>query len=145
LIEAVYGSRCSVGRIAAGNPIAYAVGVSLDWKCGALAEGLACYRRAEFFLAHEHWESVWLSLDEPEKSFLQAMIQMSAAFHHLQAGNSAGAVSLLQRALRRFERCPACFAGIAITALCLEVRECLQAMESGGLSLPETFPPICPL
>ena len=33
--------------------------VSLDWQHGALAEGLACYRRQEFFLAHEHWEDVW--------------------------------------------------------------------------------------
>jgi uncharacterized protein len=55
----------------------------LDWSCGELAEGLRCYRAEEFFLAHEHWEGVWLKAQEPEKTFLQALIQTTAAFHHL--------------------------------------------------------------
>jgi hypothetical protein len=115
--------------------------MSLDWKSGALAEGLTCYRRAEFFLAHEHWESVWLGLQEPEKSFLQALIQIAVACHHLRAGNAAGAASLLRRALRRVEVLPASFGGIAVTPLCTEVRACLCALESGeahaSLPLPQ--------
>jgi hypothetical protein len=118
--------------------------MSLDWKSGALAEGLACYRRAEFFLAHEHWESVWLELHEPEKSFLQALIQIAVAFHHLQAGNSAGAVSLLRRALRRIELLPESFGGIAVMHLCTEARVWLRVLESGGsydsLALPQISP-----
>lgn len=127
------------------NEIAYAEGVPLDWNRGALAEGLTCYGRTQFFLAHEHWESVWLILEEPEKSFLQALIQITAAFHHLQAGNSPGAVSLLRRALRRLELCPACFGGIAVTSLCTEVRECLQVIETGASSIPGAFPQIRPI
>jgi hypothetical protein len=106
--------------------------VSLDWNCGALAEGLGCYKRGEFFLAHEHWESVWLRLEEPEKSFLQALIQITAAFHHLEAGNSAGTVSLLRRALRRLSLSPACFGGIDVASLRAEVSEWLRTMESGA-------------
>lgn len=120
--------------------IEYAGSVSFDWKCGALGEGLACYKRGEFFLAHEHWESVWLTLEEPEKSLLQALIQMTAAFHHLQAGNTAGAVSLLHRALRRVELYPASFAGAGVTSLCSEIREWLRALETGAQSLPAAFP-----
>jgi predicted metal-dependent hydrolase len=127
------------------DEIAYAEGVSFDWNCGALAEGLTCYWRAEFFLAHEHWESVWLTLKEPEKSFLQALIQITAAFHHLQAGNSAGAVSLLRRALRRLELCPACFGGIAVTSLCTEICEWLRGIEAGASSIPASFPEIRPI
>lgn len=119
--------------------------MSLNWQSGALAEGLACYRRAEFFLAHEEWESVWLTLAEPEKSFLQALIKMTAAFHHLQAGNSIGAVSLLRRTLRRLELCPACFGGIAVTSLSTEICEWLRAMESGAPSIPAAFPQIRPI
>ncbi|MGA8041663.1 MAG: DUF309 domain-containing protein, partial [Terracidiphilus sp.] len=48
----------------------------LDWTRGPLAEGLACYHLGEFFLAHEHWEAVWLTLRQPEKNFLQALIQV---------------------------------------------------------------------
>jgi predicted metal-dependent hydrolase len=73
----------------------------LDWSCGALAEGLQCYKSGEFFLAHEHWEGVWLKCEEPEKTFLQALIQITAAFHHLQRKNLTGTASLLRAASRR--------------------------------------------
>jgi hypothetical protein len=48
-----------------------------------------------------------LTSEEPEKSFLQALIQITAAIHHLPVGSSAGAVSLL----RRLELCPAFLGG----------------------------------
>ncbi len=39
--------------------------------------------------------------EEPEKTFLQGLIQVAAAFHHFQRGNCAGTISLLRSALRR--------------------------------------------
>jgi predicted metal-dependent hydrolase len=121
----------------------------LDWNCGGLAEGLACYRRTEFFEAHEHWESVWLRLEEPEKSFLQALIQIAAAFHHLQAGNRAGAVSLLSRALARLESRPAQFGGIAVGPLRVEVRAWIEKLEGAAAApkpaFPRPFPNIDPI
>lgn len=116
--------------------------MSLDWKCGGLAEGLACYHGAEFFEAHEHWESVWLGLEEPEKSFLQALIQMTAAFHHLEAGNATGAASLLRRTQRRLENCPPSFGGIAVAALLVEVRDWILALEDGDSARPAAVPRI---
>ncbi len=89
----------------------------LDWDIGALAEGLRCYRAEQFFEAHEHWESVWLGCSEPEKAFLQALIQVTAAFHHLRRGNRAGAASLLKAALRRLEFYPTEFAGLSVDSL----------------------------
>jgi uncharacterized protein len=122
--------------------------MALDWKSGALAEGLDCYRNSEFFLAHEHWESVWLGLEEPEKSFLQALIQTTAAFHHVQAGNSVGAASLLRRALRRLDACEAEFEGIAVGPLREEVGAWLKGLEDGTRArpgnVPGSFPRICP-
>jgi hypothetical protein len=136
--------RTRKARNIEANKIAYAGSVPLDWNCRTLAEGLACYRKGEFFQAHEHWETAWLTLEEPEKSFLQALIQVTAAFHHLDAGNSAGAVSLLRRALRRLERCPSHFGGIAVTPLCAEVSEWLRMIESGARSVPAAHPQIRP-
>jgi predicted metal-dependent hydrolase len=119
--------------------------VPLDWKWGALAEGLASYRQEEFFLAHEHWESVWLRLDDPEKSFLQALIQMTAAFHHLRAGNRKGAASLLRRTLRRLESSPAQFGGIAVEPLRVEVSAWLRGLENADAGLPNVAPQIRPM
>ncbi|UWZ83839.1 DUF309 domain-containing protein [Occallatibacter riparius] len=104
-----------------------------DWGEGELAAGLGCYRRGEFFEAHEHWELVWLRCAEPEKTFLQSLIQVSAAFHHLGRGNVAGARSLLTRSLRRLERYPERFEGVAVSELRQNLRDWLGAIEQGSM------------
>lgn len=115
--------------------------MSLDWSCGALAEGLQCYKSGEFFLAHEHWELVWLQCEEPEKTFLQALIQITAAFHHLQRRNLLGAASLLRAALRRLDAFPAAYGGIEVEDLRASVRAWLQALQredaSPALPIPQ--------
>jgi predicted metal-dependent hydrolase len=113
-----------------------------DWTCGGLAEGLRCYRNEEFFLAHEHWEGVWLAAEEPERTFLQSLIQVAAAFHHLQRGNRAGTVSLLTRALRRLERYPDEYGGIGVDSIRDSVRLWLQALEAEGAQGRPAFPRI---
>lgn len=111
-----------------------------DWTTGPLAEGLHCYRTQQFFEAHEHWESVWLTLLEPEKSFLQSLVQISAAFHHLRRGNRLGAISLLSRALRRLDRCSSQFCSIDVALLRVQVHEWLNALETESAQHPTTFP-----
>jgi predicted metal-dependent hydrolase len=128
-----------------GRQLAYPDGVPLDWQTGELAEGLGCYRRGEFWAAHEHWESVWLQLQEPEKSFLRALIQTAAAFHHVKTGNTRGAVSLLAKALRRIESCPETFAGIDVARLRVESGAWMQALESEAEARPTAFSRIVPL
>jgi predicted metal-dependent hydrolase len=109
--------------------------MEFDWTEGNLAEGLRLYHAGEFFTAHEAWEIVWLTSPEPEKTFLQGLIQVTAAFHHLRRDNPLGTLLLLQAALRRLDRYPAFFGGIAVGALCDDIREKLQILETGeGLS-----------
>ena len=114
----------------------------LDWSDGALAEGLTCYRNEEFFLAHEHWEVVWLKCEGPEKTFLQALIQITAAFHHFQQRNFRGAESLLKRALRRLDPFPAVYGDIEVEALRESVRAWLQALDREDPSPRLPFPHI---
>ena len=116
--------------------------MTLDWNSGELANGLQCYRREEFFEAHEHWEIVWLKSQEPEKTFLQALIQVTAAFHHLQRKNVRGALSLLEAALRRLEPYPAVFGGVALGALREELRSWVPVLEAEPPGSIETFPRI---
>lgn len=114
----------------------------LDWESAELAEGLACYRNQEFFDAHEHWESVWLRLAEPEKTFLQALIQISAAFHHLHRNNRIGTRSLLTRALRRLDAFPAEYGGVGVDALRQSLRAWLGALQTLSSSPQLPFPVI---
>jgi uncharacterized protein len=105
--------------------------MKFDWTQGALAEGLRLYDAGEFFTAHEAWESVWLNSPEPEKTFLQGLIQVTAAFHHLQCDNRLGTTLLLQAALGRLDRYPEFFGGISVGLLRSDIRERLRMIETG--------------
>jgi uncharacterized protein len=104
--------------------------MEFDWTQGALAEGLRRYNAGEYFAAHEAWETVWLEAHEPNKTFLQGLIQVTAAFHHLRRHNPVGTGRLLHAALRRLEPYPACFGGISVTTLCSDIRERIQALHA---------------
>jgi predicted metal-dependent hydrolase len=112
-----------------------------DWAQGELAEGLRRYESGEFFAAHEAWENVWLRSQEPNKTFLQGLIQVTAAFHHLQRNNPRGATLLLQAALQRLEPYPEPYGGISVALLRDDIRDCLRSLEADG-STPRTSPRI---
>jgi hypothetical protein len=114
-------------------------GMSLDWTQRDLREGLRCFHSGAFFEAHEHWESVWLAVQEPEKAFLQGLIQVAASFHHFQRGNLAGTVSLLRSALRRLDVYPEAFAGVAVAPLRATIRLWLDAI---GTPTRSPVPPL---
>jgi uncharacterized protein len=120
------------------------VNMGFDWKCGELATGLQCYRREQFFEAHEHWEAVWLRSKEPEKTFLQALIQVTAAFHHLQRRNQRGAISLLHRALKRLMPYPPRFGGLAVNPLRQDIASWIRTLERDGMPVHGQFPRIQP-
>jgi predicted metal-dependent hydrolase len=108
----------------------------LEWNSSPLAAGLACYRNRDFFEAHEHWEEAWNQLADPEKNFVQGLIQVTVAMHHYHKGNRAGALSLLRRALRRFERCGENFAGVDVASLAADVGAWVQALEENAACMP---------
>jgi len=112
----------------------------LNWTEGELGEGLRCYRAQKFFAAHEHWELVWLGSKEPEKTFLQGLIQVAAAFHHLQQGNPRGTRSLLQRARVRLERYPEYFGGMDVSSLRRDIAKWLQVLEAGAATDGRHYP-----
>ncbi len=114
----------------------------LDWNNGELKEGLRCFHFGAFFEAHEHWETVWLAAQEPEKTFLQGLIQVAAGFHHFQRGNRAGTISLLRSGLGRLDRYPEAFAGLEVAPLRVAIRLWLEALEAVPASPLPTFPQI---
>jgi uncharacterized protein len=102
--------------------------MTLDWTQGALAEGLRLYNAADFFAAHEDWESVWLTAPQPEKTFLQALIQVTVALHHLHRKNPLGATRLLNAALRKLESYPPTFGGLDSSLLRDDIRDRLHTL-----------------
>ena len=93
--------------------------------------GLAHFNAKKFFEAHEFWEEIWLVETEPEKTFLQGLIQITAAFHHRQRGNPEGAESLLAAGIVKLLRFPKDHRGLAIGALREHAKQWARALGMG--------------
>jgi len=115
----------------------------LDWTSGPLAEGLRLYNTGEYFEAHEAWETVWLAATEPQRTFLQALIQITAAFEHLKRNdNRVGASGLLSAALRRLEPYEPCFGNIDIDLLRADIRDRLDSLTAHKTTTPVRIHPL---
>jgi predicted metal-dependent hydrolase len=69
-----------------------------------LENGVALFNAHQFWHAHEAWEELWLHSSGDDKVFLQGLIQLAAAYHHVQRGTLRGGVRLFDAALRKLER-----------------------------------------
>lgn len=77
-----------------------------------LADGVRLFNSGSFWHAHEAWEVLWLRASGDEKTFLQGLIQVAAAYHHVQRGTLRGAPRLFDAALAKLSRVPDGFLGI---------------------------------
>jgi len=94
-------------------------------------QGIEQFNAHKFFEAHETWEEIWLHAKEPEKTFLQGIIQISAAFHHYGRGNHSGLRSLLNAGLKKIAGFPASYKNIELEALRDAARHWAAALASG--------------
>jgi hypothetical protein len=114
--------------------------MTFDWTHGPLADGLRDYNSGEYFAAHEAWESVWLRAPQPEKLFLQALIQVTVAMHHLTQSNPLGATRLLTAALAKLEPYPPGFATLNVPLLRDDIRAHLHLLTNTPLPPPRIHP-----
>jgi predicted metal-dependent hydrolase len=68
--------------------------------------GIDHFNATEFWEAHEAWEELWLAAETDLEQFLQGLIQLAAAYHHVKRGTFRGAVRLFDAALARLDRFP---------------------------------------
>jgi uncharacterized protein len=104
--------------------------------------GVADFNVGRFFEAHEVWEELWLVAGEPEKTFLQGLIQVAAAFHHQARGNARGTQSLLVAGIAKLARCPDDYRGLAIAELRREAKAWETFLRREKDSGPRDFPKI---
>jgi predicted metal-dependent hydrolase len=97
-------------------------------------EGIELFNRAEFFEAHEALEDVWRAAPQPEKKFLQGLIQVAVALHHHRNGNRAGARSVLRRAFRNISLYPEGYGGIHSSSLLRSIAEWQRALDDGTVA-----------
>lgn len=104
--------------------------------------GIAHFNGGEFFEAHEVWEELWLRASAEEKPFLQGIIQIAAAFHHVKRGNLSGAKSLLAAGLAKVGQYSDQHRGIKLAQLRTEAQVWLQNFETGQIPVISKLPQI---
>ena len=119
-------------------------GPSPDRDAELFAHGVILFNTRYFFEAHEAWEEIWLHTAPPEKTFLQGLIQVTAAFHHHSRENLRGTKSLLRAGLLKLEDFPPHHRGLHIEKLRKVARRWLEVLDSGETVSWPTLPKISP-
>jgi uncharacterized protein len=96
--------------------------------------GIALFNSGKFFESHEVWEELWLNASGSEKTFLQGVIQVAAAFYHHGRGNMRGMRSLVVAGLAKLDQFPEEHRGIALGRLRQDSREWVDG--TGSRRLP---------
>ena len=105
-------------------------------------KGLEAFNSAHFYDAHEIWEEVWLETLNPEKMFLQGLIQVAAAFHHYSKANRLGTQKLLLAGLNKIDTFPEIHRGLELENLRATVRVWLAALNAGENPSEDEIPNI---
>jgi len=107
-------------------------------------KGLEAFNTGRFYEAHELWEEVWLETPNPDKKFLQGLIQVAAAFHHFSRANLRGTRNLLRAGLLKLDCFPEVHGGLEIAPLCEAVRGWLAGLAAeeslDGSRIPRIHP-----
>ncbi|MFN2237777.1 MAG: DUF309 domain-containing protein [Thermoanaerobaculia bacterium] len=107
----------------------------------ARREGIRLFNEGLFWEAHEAWEAIWLVAAPPEKQFVQGLIQVAAAWHHVGRRNRIGATRLATRALARLEPFEQDYWRLDRTVAVEATRRLSSALEAeGGGQQLETLP-----
>ena len=77
-----------------------------------LEPGIVLFNSHRFWEALEAWETIWLASSGPHKIFLQGLIQLAAAYHHVQRGTFRGAIRLFDAAFAKLDPYPLGYAGV---------------------------------
>lgn len=77
-----------------------------------IAAGIDLFNSHHFWHAHESWEQLWLTGQGEEKRFLQGLIQLAAAYHHVQRGTFRGAGRLFEAAQTKLASFPEGYLGV---------------------------------
>jgi predicted metal-dependent hydrolase len=102
-----------------------------DFKSHFL-EGIHDFNSRKFWEAHEAWETLWLSAESDLEQFLQGLIQVAAAYHHVQRGTYRGAPRLFAAGLKRLDAFPLVHCGLDRTDVDAAARRHQAWLESGA-------------
>lgn len=98
-----------------------------------LREGIRLFNQQQFFASHEIFEDFYLNADPENRPFLEALIQLAAAFRmFVDFGETKGPVRMIYQALIRFENYQPAFLQVKVGELCQAAEAWAKAAEAAG-------------
>ncbi len=88
------------------------------------------FNAEKFFEAHEVLETLWRKTSGPERDFYQGLIQVAAAFVHVQKGTPEGGRKLLKKASAKLQKYAPVFKALNIPALLEQTAFVLESQVS---------------
>lgn len=107
-----------------------------DTRTTALRKAVQLFNGQLFFEVHEVLEDQWKQEEGEVRRFLQGLIQIAVAFHHLGNCNFRGAIALLHDGLGKIRPSQPEFLGIELQQFVARLRLCQQELQTLG---PEHF------
>ena len=101
----------------------------------ALRRGAQQFNDGLYFECHDTLEEAWSGIRGEARDFFQGLIQVSVGLYHWRNGNPGGAMTLLDRGLKRLARYGDLFLGLDLAALRPAVLDLRRRVEAG-----EPFP-----
>jgi predicted metal-dependent hydrolase len=98
----------------------------------ALSKAALLFNHHLFFEVHEVLETQWREEHDPARLFLQGLIQIAVAFHHLERRNFRGAVALLHDGLEKIMPARPAFLGVELQAFVAQLIACHQELQRLG-------------
>jgi predicted metal-dependent hydrolase len=103
-----------------------------------LEAGRLAFNRGEFYEAHEFWEEVWDVIDDPERTWIQGMIQVATGLHKLARDQRASARTLFAKALAKLSDAPELLAGLQLARLRGDAARVAAALDAGERPEPSS-------
>ncbi len=102
-----------------------------DERHRLMEEGRRAFNRGEFYESHEFWEEVWDVIDDPDRTWVQGMIQLATGLHKLQRDRPDVCRTLFAKALAKLADAPATLDGYDLGKLRTDATAVQAAVERG--------------
>lgn len=101
----------------------------------ALRRGAEQLNAGLYFEAHDTLEEAWSGIRGEARDFFQGLIQVAVGLYHWRNGNAGGAVTMLDRSLKRLHRYGEVYCGLDLGLLRRETADARRRVGAG-----EAFP-----
>ncbi|WP_338441413.1 DUF309 domain-containing protein [Synechococcus elongatus IITB4] len=93
-------------------------------------EGIALFNQRQFYACHDIFEALWHEAIEPDRTFLQGILQIAVGLHHLSNLNRRGATILLGEGGARLQDYQPDYAAVDVSDLLAHSEPILQSLQA---------------